>query len=237
MIEGLLYSNSGMNTRMQQLEVVSNNLANSNTVGFKRDVVFNEALSQSQNNQDYQVTGNKVTDFTAGFYEYTGNKLDLALNGEAFFTVDGPNGPRYTRNGHFNVNSEGVLCTNSGSIISGERGPIVVGSNFKVNAQGEIFDNDVLVDRLCLVEISDVNQLRKEADSFFMLPDDSQATVKEAVDFEVKQGYLEKSNVNPVEEMVSLIEIYRLFEADQKAIKEQDDTLNKAINDVGRVAV
>ena len=74
-IEGLLYSNSGMNTRMQQLEVVSNNLANSNTVGFKRDVVFNEALSQSQNNQDYQVTGNKVTDFTAGFYEYTGQCL------------------------------------------------------------------------------------------------------------------------------------------------------------------
>ena len=232
MIDDLQMSSEGLGVRMFQQEVIANNLANVNTVGFKRDKVFLEELEAAS--QTSEETVHQTTIFEQGPVKETGNPFDLALVGEGFFVVQTEAGVRYGRNGHFERDVLGQLVVNGTQPVLGENGPIQVTDTFTVNEAGEIFNGEQFVDRLRLVTFDQPFPLRKEGHSLFALTDET-AVELPSDQLRVKQGFLEGSNVNPIEEMVDMLLVYRYFEAEQKMLLTQDNLLEQAANDIGQV--
>jgi flagellar basal-body rod protein FlgF len=197
------------------------------------------------------------TQYTQGSFKQTENPFDLALEGKGFFCVETENGERYTRNGSFLIDRDGWLVTKNGYRVLGENGPVQLKkNNFMVDEDGNIFQNleyaqdplrlvsmeenewndTVLTDRLKIVDFPKLRYVKKEGDSLYRETDYSGAAfVQEAERPKVRQGFLEQSNVNPVTEMVNLIEVHRSYEANQRMIQSQDAALGKAVNEVGRV--
>jgi len=237
LLEGIRTSASGMLPRATKQEILANNLANIETAGYKRDrVVFRQQLDaqiSAAASEGQEVAGEQVLiDFSQGPLEKTDRPLDLALDGKGFFTVETPNGLRYTRAGNFTIDPDGYLVTPSGERVLGEGGPIRLGEgDVRVSEDGEIWQGNVAVDRLQLTEFDDLSKLVKEGHNLFRTSDPTEKG-KPAETTKVLQGYLEGSNVNPLEEMVEMMVVYRNFEAEQKAVQVQDETLGKAINDL-----
>lgn len=197
------------------------------------------------------------TRFAQGAFKQTGNDFDLALEGEGFFAVQTPQGERYTRNGGFLINQEGYLVTKDGFEVLGENGPVrIKKNNFMIDEQGNVYENPefgedprrlvsvqengwenvVLVDRLKIVGFPRPRHIDKAGESLYRETEDSgPAEVIEQGRPAVRQGVLEASNVNPVVEMVNLIEVHRTYEANQKTIQAHDTALGRAVNEVGRV--
>ena len=259
MIRGLYTSGYGMMTLNRKMDVLSNNLANVDTNGFKKDGVIFEEFSDvlAKRIYDYQNIpsgapaniGNMTlfndiamvhTDYTQGSLENTNLKTDLAINGDdtAFFSVavqgtDGNFHEYYTRDGSFKLDAQGRLVTKDGYAVMGTKGAITLdGSDFTVNSKGEIVQNDVLVDTLKIRKIDNPETLRKFGMNLL-------STTQESTDGtfsgEVVQGFVERSNVDSVKEMVDMISLLRSYEANQKMIQYQDATLDKAVNEIGRV--
>lgn len=258
MIRGLYTVASGMLMEQQKLDSISNNLANVNTTGFKKDIFtvvpFKEMLIKRLNDPSINSMSNPVqsigtltngvcvsqiyTDYTQGSLEKTDNELDFGLNGAGFFAVKANSkntqGNFYTRDGNFSLNNQGMLVTKDGYYVLGQNGPIKLNPNVsvKVSSNGNIYQNDKLVDKLQLTNFKDTTQLRKMGDN--LVSATAQAT-KTPFTGEVEQGMLESSNVNTIKEMVNMINTMRTFEADQRVITTEDGTLDKAVNDVGTV--
>ncbi|MBI5868122.1 MAG: flagellar basal-body rod protein FlgF [candidate division Zixibacteria bacterium] len=227
---------------MRKQEAIANNLANSVTAGFKRDRVFFQDLSKAQaklmkGEADWQLPPQAVgaIDFKQGTLEHTGHALDLALAGEGFFAVSTPDGERYTRNGHFDISPTGVLTTSDGNPVLGTNGPIQMPpGDISVSGAGVVSVNGRNVGNLRVVNFADTNVLIRAGSALLGVNDPSVKPV-EGPTLAVRQGYLEGSNVSTIEEMVDMITTYRFFETDQKAIQIQDETLAKAVNEIGRV--
>ena len=198
------------------------------------------------------------TVFDQGSLEQTENSFDLALQGEGFFVVQTPGGERYTRNGSFLIGPEGLLVTKQGYPVLGENGPIRIKlNNFVVDENGRIFENDSFgddperlisvrenewqnteeVDRLRIVDVRQTRYLRKQGDSLWR-------STRESGDAEiiygegrpkVRQGFLETANVNPVTEMVQMIEVNRAYEANQKVIQAHDESTSRLISQALRI--
>jgi flagellar basal-body rod protein FlgG len=174
-----------------------------------------------------------------GSYVETTNKLDLSIKGDGMFVVMTPNGERYTRNGNFTLDSNGVLVTQQCSPVLGQAGEIKLNSaNIHIDESGRVFDDKSEIDTLRVAMFSKDDKLRKEGDSLFFKLDGVPLTEDDNVEHvQVKQGYLETSNVNVVKEMVEMITAYRAYESSAKAIQSQDETLGKAVNDVGAISI
>jgi len=198
------------------------------------------------------------TAFTQGPLKETGNDFDLAIEGNGFFTVETDYGERYTRNGTFLINREGFLVTKSGDLVMGEKGPIKLKkNNFVVDQDGKIFQNSTFagedgrlvskeenewenleyVDRLKIVDFKRERYLKKMGDSYWQSTEESgrALVVKGNERPKIRQGFLEGSNVNPVKEMVEMIEVNRSYEANQKLIQAEDTLLGRLINDAVKV--
>ena len=232
MIEEIQRSAEGMSSRIAQQEIIANNLANVNTIGFKRDRVFQEILYDASAASESSMR--EVIAFEQGSVRETKNPLDLALVGDGFFSIQAPEGMRYTRNGNFRLDSSGMLVLDEGLIVLGDNGPIEVRSEFTVNEKGEIILNGEMVDRLRIVTFDEPYPLKKVGNSLFALTDE-RIPEDEVEQVRIKQGYVEESNVNPIEEMVNMLTLFRYFEADHKALLTQDEILDKAVNDIGKV--
>lgn len=258
MVRGLYTVASGMLLEQQKLDSISNNLANVNTTGFKKDIFtvvpFKDMLTKKLNDPSINASLNSAqpigsltsgvcvseiyTDYTQGSLEKTDNKLDFGLNGAGFFAVKANSknvqGNFYTRDGNFNLNSQGMLVTQEGYNVLGQNGPIKLNPNVavEVNKNGNIYQNGILVDKLQVTNFQDTRQLRKMGDN--LVSATAQAK-KIAFNGDVEQGMIENSNVNTIKEMVNMISTNRTFEADQRVVKAQDDMLQKAVNDVGSV--
>lgn len=250
MLKGLYTAASGMVAEMTRTDVISNNLANANTTGYKKDLAVNKSfaellLSKVEGQEARQEVGGVGTGvfveqiipaFSQGTFKDTGNTLDLALEGDGFFVVETPQGERYTRDGSFHFDQEGYLATASGYRVLGERGTINnQGNNFKsivINANGELFIDNNRIDRIRVVDFGDKSVLQKEGNSLWTANEEGQGLGAET---RVRQGALEGANVNPISEMVNLITATRAYEINQKMIQTQDASLDKAVNDVGRV--
>lgn len=245
MIKGIFSSGSGMQPRMLRLEVLANNLANINTTGFKKENIFVEVLQQKLATEQRQseLAGLHVrqyTDFSEGSLRQTGNSLDLAIDGQGFFVVETLRGPRYTRNGHFMLTSDGVIINEQGQALLGVSGRIQLPNIQKmaegklvVTESGEVLFNNQSIGKIRVVQFKNLEALKKEGSSLFAA--DSVPSHDLAEDsFAIRQGYLEESNVEGIAEMVTMIELNRSFETDQKAIQYQDATLERAM-EVGRV--
>lgn len=236
---------SGNIVSMQRMEVIANNLANINTVGFKKDRLIFETMLNSVNNptqsagtvtdapvlSDYEVD----TDFSAGSLKQTGNPLDLALDGSGFFVVNTPQGKAYTRQGNFHLDSAGKVVTADGYEVQGGGGAITIkGGTVDINQKGEVSVDGEQVATLSMVDFPRPYQFQKIGSAMFM-PSDPKITGQTVTGTNVKQGTLEDSNVQPLTELANLIETNRLFETCVKTIQSYDSMANKAANDLGKV--
>lgn len=211
--------------QQQRFDNISHNLANSNTNGFKKDILsFDQALSAASGT---------TTDFTSGPIIHTGNEFDVALEGKGFVTVQTPAGTRYTRDGAFALNRDRILVTRSGDIVLGKNGPITISEgNLTIDNQGQVLSDNQPIDSIAVVEFDNPQLLKKEGRSLYVYTGEN-AGIISAEDPGIRQRYLEKSNVGATEEMIKMIEAFRTFEAIQKAIQSIDEVTSKMVNDPG----
>ncbi len=250
MIRGLYTTASGMLAEMVRNDIAANNLANVNTTGYKKDMAvfksFPEVLIKRVNDLKQNelsrepnigkigtgtIVDEIVTSYEQGQLRESPNPFDLAISGDGFFVVQNQNGSFYTRNGSFSLDSEGYLVNSRGDYVLGQAGPIKIedSNNIVIDGTGNILVDDVQVDTVRVVTVTDKAALTKVGDSLF--------TGGQAVDEisgQVKQRFIEGSNVNVITEMVNTITILRAYEANQKMVMAYDQTLAQAI-EIGRM--
>jgi flagellar basal-body rod protein FlgG len=234
----------------RRLDTVSNNIANANTTGFRRDRVVTRTfddelllrLQQGNFNPrtnigllNHGVYAERVmTAFEQGNLQQTGSNTDMAIEGAGFFSVMTDAGEQYTRDGSFTVDSTGMLVTTEGWQLLGEGGPISVGSDdFQVDAMGNVFSGGEFIDRLRIVDFADTDALRKAGDNLFANPDPENAVID--IEAQIRQGYIEGSNVEVQREMTDMLEAFRRYESSQQVLRMMDETLGRTVNDLGRV--
>ena len=257
MVKGLYTAYTGMINEQHRMDTLTNNLANSTTVGFKKEGTtsqsFNAVLalkvkdtSEPANipkrlgyNHPGVKIGENYTDYSQGSFKITDNTYDLALSGDGFFEIQftnkaGETSTKYTRDGSFTLTQEGYLVTKDGNYVMGSRGRIQLNPliDATIDQGGAIWQNNAVVDTLRVVDFQDYNYLKKYGEN--LLEPVEGAQFKDA-DYKVFSGYLEMSNIQIVTEMVDLIAITRQYEANQKIIKSIDSTLEIAANQLGRV--
>ena len=233
---GLTESTETMMAQEQRLNQVTNNLANVDTPGYKReDLTFWEMLFTANDDRNRVGKALKLlTNHEEGSVAATGNPLDFVINGNGFFSVQTPEGVRYTRAGSFNLNSEGQLMTPSGHLVLGEGGPITIqGNDVSLSSDGGLLVDGRDAGRLAIVTFSDFAGLEKEGLNLFRLTEEGQELA--ADNFTVKQGFVEKSNVNTVMEMTGMIDLHRAYETQQKLIRTIDEMDDEAIRKVGKL--
>lgn len=227
---------TALEATVQRNNITANNLANLDNAGYKRDVAFFELIQAEDGQPDMRLR--TYTSFGQGTLTETGNALDLAISGAGFFTVETEQGEALTRDGHFQLDTDGVLRTSGGQAVLGEAGPIVLTTDgrtpgvVRITRSGEVFVDDELRDRLRISAVPDPQALRKGGDNLLLAADDVPLGTVEAPD--VQQGFLEESNVSAVDEMMTLIEIQRQFESTQKMVRTLDEVFQQAATQVGR---
>jgi len=239
MIRALGSSRQAMQVHLQRHEVTSNNLANVNTPGFKRELARVTALEspsplvsgQSSHlpSRDLLVEG--APDLSGGALEATGGLLDVAIAGEGFFQVAAPDGPRLTRDGSFSLDSQGLLVHSSGHPVMVDGGSIQISGLPSILPDGSILDGENLVGRLSVVAPAEGARLMREGVNLLRVEGGTREL--EPTEVRVASGYVEGSNVDAVREMVNMIEAFRAYELAQKAATSADETLQVAVNRVG----
>jgi flagellar basal-body rod protein FlgG len=218
----------------RRLDIISNNVANALTPGFKAQRPFISVVSVSDETQpeDLQQTyvnviGSYVHFSDAPMVE-TGNQLDLSIEGNGFFVISAPNGTMYSRNGQFTLDSGKRLVTNNGYPVQGQSGSdiIIDGSDVKIESDGSVFANGIKVDSLKIVDFEKKTSLKNVGQSLFQNDDSSNGEIVPD-QFLIRQGAYESSNVNIMVEMVELINTLRAHETYAKVDQITDDTLQK----------
>ncbi|MBT9173527.1 MAG: Flagellar basal-body rod protein FlgG [Syntrophomonadaceae bacterium] len=247
MIRGLYTAASGMMVESARQETITNNLANSETTGFKRDLALQRAQAElpvlrvgDSNHLPLQPvigtlgTGSLVagihTVHEQGVLRETGRKLDLSLAGAGFFTVETAQGVRFTRNGAFTLDADGFLLTDAGHRVMGTEGYLQIpAGEMTVNDDGRLFVDGAPVGQLRLALFAEQELLSKQGESLF----DAGGQVALPAAAQVKQGFLESANIQVIQEIVRMIATQRAYETNQRALQAQDELLGKAVNEIG----
>ncbi len=242
MLKGIYKAASGMIPRVKQQEITANNIANASTAGYKKDSIFLQELNAARraslprkSDWEQPMIDQVYTDYSQGTFERTGNSLDVAINGEGFFILESPEGEGriYTRNGSFSTDLDGFLVNSEGFHVLGDGGPIEIGNGaVTVSETGDVLADDNQVGRIQVVEFADKSVLAKKGTSGFAADDGIEPTL--SANYTVRQGFLERANINVVKEMVRMIITLRNYETGSKAIQMQNDSLNVLFNQVGR---
>ncbi|MDO8303672.1 MAG: flagellar hook basal-body protein [Sedimentisphaerales bacterium] len=218
---------SALNSLTREYETITNNLANVNTVGFKRQSnSFSKSLSALQDDGNDAGKVNTAFDFSQGSLTYTGSRFDMGLSDKGFFVVETPDGPLYTRNGMFHVNNKGYLVDMDERTIAGKDGPLIFPqdmsiADMSVSEDGVIQVKNNTVGQLKLVSFGENEaKLTPIGKNCFAAP---QGITPEAAKVSVKQGYQEASNVVAVEELVDLITVTRLYQSNMKLLTSDGD--------------
>ncbi|PKG21715.1 flagellar hook-basal body protein [Niallia nealsonii] len=271
MFKGFYTAASGMLTQQRKTEMLTNNVANSNTPGFKEDRAsirtFPELLQKSVEKSLSGATKRSeigslatgvymqeaIPNFVQGDMRDTGLKTDMALidtdvpgnednkKGSIFFNVQNADGDmRYTRNGNFTLNSQGILTASNGySVLDDNNNPIQLSNdNFTVSDDGVITGSNGETFRLGISYTDNPQMLTKEGDGLYRQEDGmdlDDAYTANGVEFQVKQGYLESSNVDTSKSMTEMMTAYRSFEANQKILQAYDQSMEKAANEIGKI--
>lgn len=266
MVKGLYTAYTGLVNQQNRLDVLTNNLANSATNGYKKEGTTSQSFADTlaikiKDTSDYALPkklgeislgvkiGENYTDYTQGSFRVTDNIYDVALDGDGFFAIsftnkNGETSVKYTRDGAFTVTREGYLVTKDGDYVlnqaaanagnPGQAGYIQIDPNVElvIDEMGNLYQNGVQVGQLGVVDFADYDYLQKYGENMCELVEGGQLQASNA---KVVQGSLEMSNVNVVSEMVEMITISRAFESNQKIIQTIDETLDKAVNNIGSV--
>ncbi|MHB8578627.1 MAG: flagellar basal-body rod protein FlgF [Ignavibacteriaceae bacterium] len=234
MIKGIYTAARGLDARMKNLEVIANNLANLNTTGFKKEMPFSEVM-----NQYGQTQIQNVTDFKQGNLEQTNNPTDVAISGKGFFVVQTGNGPELTRNGSFKISDNGYLVDQQGNKVMGQNGSIKIDmlsfekqKSFTISNEGEVKYGNNTIDTLMIAKMNDQQDSARDSGTNFSSTGGFQ--VANQNNFQVKQGYLEESNVNPIKELENMIQVNNEYQSASKMITFLDNSLVEA-NQIGKV--
>lgn len=257
MVRGLFTAWTGLQTEQKRLDVISNNMANSATTGFKAENVtsqsFKDLMAIKVNDSSEHFMNRKIgtmslgvklgevyTDYSQGSLRQTDNKFDLAMNGKGFFVmgVTDTNGDvsiRYTRDGSFTIDANGYVVDNNGNHVQSESGNLQVPTDVAdllVDIDGSVYADGEFIDKVRVVDFEDYNYLEKFADNMYKAIDGATEINTSGT---VIQGYLEQSNVNVIAEMVQMINITRAYEANQKVMQTIDNSLEQVTSTVGKV--
>lgn len=257
MLRGLYSAYTGMAAEQNRLDVISNNLANSATIGYKRESIVNQSFADEltikirDGSEAYlnraigtmslgTKTGEVYTHFTQGSLRETSAPYDLAIQGNGFFQVrmtnkNGEDTIRYTRNGNFKMTQDGYIVDTEGNHLQSDSGDLVVPTNvadIKIDQMGYVSADGMVIDHISLFDITDRDYLEKYNDCYYTALDGADIVTSDGT---IEQGYTEQSNVNVISEMVHMIAITRAYEAGQKMIQTEDDLMRQMATDVGRV--
>lgn len=258
MVKGLYTAYTGMVNEQNRMDIMTNNLANASTVGYKKEgstsQSFNDVLTvkikdQSVGMRNVQRIGIKnpgvkigenYTDYSQGSFRITDNTYDLALAGDGFFAIEftnkaGETDTKYTRAGQFTLNKDGYLVTEDGDYVldtQNRRIRLNTLIDSKITDNGTIYQNDQAVARIQVTDFEDYDYLEKYGETYYQPIEGARTTAANA---QVKSGYLEMANVQVVSEMVNLISITRAYESNQKVVQTIDGTLDVAVNQIGRL--
>ncbi len=243
MIQGIYLASMGMTPLIDKQDQIANNLANIQTTGFKQSGSFLKAYEKYLNNDQKQPFANAeiktdqtYIDYSPGTMQKTDSPLDVYIQGNGFLTMMTASGIRYSRNGNLSIDSDGFIVSGDGAKVMGTQGYIKIDKKLpiQISETGEILQNGSSLGKLRIADFKKPYQMLREGNGY-MRPSSIEGTVGEASNYSIKQGFLEASNVNVVQNMVNMIATYRNYEADQKAVNAQDETLEKAVDQVGKV--
>ena len=253
MLRGLYTSYTGMLNEQYRMDIMSNSLANVNTVGFKMEGSTSQAFADvmAVKIKDWTETpntpkklgnmslgvkiGETYTDFSQGSFRTTENTYDLAIGGKGFFNIEftnkaGETSTKYTRDGGFTITKDGYLVTKDGDYVLGENGRIQLSTTAGATVfdrAGNIYQDDRLVASLKITDFEDTNYLTHYGETMWDAMEG--AVEKEPENTEIFQGFLEMSNASVVKEMVNMITISRQYESNQKMLTTFDETLEKTM--------
>jgi flagellar basal-body rod protein FlgF len=236
---------SGMRSRMQTLDLLANNIANTSTSGYKADQesynlyfgddawdAFDEGRPPTN---EMPVVQRNWTDLSQGTLLETSNPYDVALATSGFFVVTTSGGQLFTRNGHFRLSRTGRLETQDGFAVQGKSGEIVVDPSLpvRITKHGEVQQSGSIIGQLKVVAVDQSDGLAKQSGAYFQLTPAAKAT--ELADPEIQQGRLESSNVPPAQAAVKLVSVMRQFEMLQKAVLLASQMNQRTFDEVAKV--
>lgn len=256
MVKGLFTAYTGMINEQHRMDVLTNNLANASTVGYKKEGATSQAFDEVLALKIKDTTdpakvkplggislgvkiGENYTNFSQGSLRETGNTYDIALSGNGFFSVEfrnkaGQTSTKYTRDGNFTLNREGYLVTKDGDFVLGTNGrikldPLQVAF---IDKNGGIYQGNQLVATLDITDFEDYNYLEHYGENYYQPVNGAK---EKAGEYQTISGYLEMSNIQVVSEMVEMISVSRAYETNQKIVQAYDSTLEIAANQLGKV--
>lgn len=256
MVKGLYTAYTGMINEQHRMDVLTNNLANASTVGFKKEgatsQAFDEVLAvKIKDTTDAGMVkplggvslgvkiGENYTDYSQGSLRETGNTYDIALSGNGFFQIEftnkaGQTSTKYTRDGSFTLNKDGYLVTKDGDYVLGRGGRIKLDplQTASIDKMGNIYQNDTLVATLDITDFEDYNYLEHYGENYYQTVDGYK---EKTGDYQILSGYLEMSNMQVVSEMVEMISVSRAYETNQKIVQTYDSSLEIAANQLGKI--
>lgn len=235
MIKGIYHAARSLETQNKNLERIANNLANLNTVGYKREGMFIQILNQLGLPQV-----KSPVDMSQGELVETKNPLDLAIVGVGLFVVKTEKGFEFVRNGNFQISEEGFLVDKEGRKVIGKNGEINLSEYqldennlLSISRNGEIKVGENVVDNLLIAKLNeDTYEQRKEGLNFDSISDIQE--LAEEGEYQILQGYLEESNVNPIQEMENMIRVSKDYESSYKMVISLDESLQKSV-EIGKI--
>lgn len=235
MVNGIFNVARSLNSKVKSIDVLANNLANINSTGFKKQVPFQEYLNQNGN-----IEVKQTTDYGQGEVILSANPLDLAISGDGYFLVKTGKGAELTRNGKFHISEDGFLVNGNGDKVLGNNGEINFGGlmendnpSISISKTGEIKMGETDIDSLVIAKLENPQEAMRTSNSNFAVADDNYS-IASPQSYEIVQGYLEESNVNPILEMQSMIQTNKDYESAYKIMRYLDQAMEKS-NQIGRV--
>ena len=238
---GIVSSLSGAKARELQVEILANNIANMQTTGFKeQSLSFTAELEDGQSPGDDMATlhapvkeGRTYLNFRQGSVYSTNNPLDLAIQGDGFFAVQTKDGIRYTRDGNFTLDRNGMLINNSGDAVLTDSGPLTIpsGGEINISTDGQITVGTEVVGKLRVADFTDKKDLKLEGNNYYSAEG---LTPNDDAKYSVAQGHLESSNVNLVDNITRIIQTTRAYESLQKSVSQQIES-SKLVNQLAKI--